>query len=958
MHAASKRCAQFFAIISLALSPFWVAGCNQGEDPAPRAAVRSQTEEPQADKPAPGTVANPEPPGEAPKVAGGPALTSPRGGPSPPVAQSPQPKGDKPIKNDPAALQAFVKSLTSRYPVPDGSPTELLAFIEKLDRRGGQGATEQEAQLDLQFIRHSLIVAADKVLASDARESIRLRAAQVKLDSLRLLAGMDGPGIHERLGEFLDELRRDKQPMLAALGRQQYTEYLLAEVHRGKKVPPEKLVALGKQLAAAESQREAEQARQVAAVLYEQGQQDDAQKIFQLVSRRPAAKLNQGDVAAGAAAEKLADLDFEDLVIAVIDNKPQAEQAFIAALDKMLSAEDESGVFLAASSQAADQLEAFGKHDLAAAVHARVVKAYAGHKDKELARSAKAGLERFQRRRSLPGRKLAVTGAGIGGKPLDWKSYEGKVVLVDFWATWCRPCLAEMPHLKELYGRYHDRGFEIVGVSLDDLERDRERVKAVLDKLDLPWAVVFDQAQAGQQTLAEQCGVAGIPFVVLIGRDGRVIETGLRGQQLENRLEQLLGRVARRPKPGATSLRRAASRGQFLALGAEAEDAAPAGDNGQNNDKPANPNADSPDDSDSEAPAVVAANVNPYSPRKGLSAFELVNFIFDMEEKTESIRRRDGFAEAIVEAADRILADKTAKERFKIIAIQSKFKWLHRDACLGDAKAEERLAAFLKEMKDDQRKQVAAEVAFLTLERRAIEADKLPLEKIPDLLEDLKKFFAEQELTERHLRIASNTVRAINRLADGETREKYFAEFGKLIAKAKDKRLASYGRRLAKPAGGAGGSSKWVGKELEITGVTMLGPDFDWKSYRGKVVLVEFWATWCGPCIKKLPEVKALHKKYKDQGFEVVGISLDKKTEAVTEFMEKHKLPWTILVGESNQDLAKKYGVRGIPTMFLVDREGKVVSVGHGLPAAEQIEKLLAKKNVGEAKEVVPEARK
>ncbi len=73
-----------------------------------------------------------------------------------------------------------------------------------------------------------------------------------------------------------------------------------------------------------------------------------------------------------------------------------------------------------------------------------------------------------RRARLLTGDPVKVSGKTIDGKPFDISQYKGKVVIVDFWATWCGPCLAELPNLKKIYEKYHDRGLEIVGVNLDD----------------------------------------------------------------------------------------------------------------------------------------------------------------------------------------------------------------------------------------------------------------------------------------------------------------------------------------------------------------------------------------------------------------------------------------------------------------------------------------------------------
>ena len=175
--------------------------------------------------------------------------------------------------------------------------------------------------------------------------------------------------------------------------------------------------------------------------------------------------------------------------------------------------------------------------------------------------------------------------------------------------------------------------------------------------------------------------------------------------------------------------------------------------------------------------------------------------------------------------------------------------------------------------------------------------------------------------------MASATVHAVNRLEDDKEREKQFTLFGELFAKSEDRQLARYGKKLA--GGGKGRASDLVGKPLELEGITDLGVPLEWSSYRGKVVLVDFWATWCGPCLREMPHVRALYEELSDSGFEVVAVSLDEDLEALAKFLDENKVPWTNLVGEGAREQATKYGVRGIPTMLLVDKEGKVVAVGN-----------------------------
>jgi thiol-disulfide isomerase/thioredoxin len=131
---------------------------------------------------------------------------------------------------------------------------------------------------------------------------------------------------------------------------------------------------------------------------------------------------------------------------------------------------------------------------------------------------------------------IDFTVTSLNGEKLSPEKYKGKVLLLDFWATWCAPCRQEMPNVIKVYDKYNKHGFEIVGISLD---RNRADLDRYLDKYDLEWPQFFD-GKYWQNEVATLYGVKSIPATYLIDKKGNIRYKSIRGHQLELAVKELL----------------------------------------------------------------------------------------------------------------------------------------------------------------------------------------------------------------------------------------------------------------------------------------------------------------------------------------------------------------------------------------------------------------------------------
>jgi len=350
----------------------------------------------------------------------------------------------------------------------------------------------------------------------------------------------------------------------------------------------------------------------------------------------------------------------------------------------------------------------------------------------------------------------------------------------------------------------------------------------------------------------------------------------------------------------------------------------------ESGDKPAAEKSDKPDAGKTDKPdAEKPAEKDPFVVPEG-SPKELIDYIKGLNRTPlQNLEMMKKARKAVLEAAEKILAGKPNNEEMEF-GVQAKMNMLDSSEQIDD---------FAAQLKKDGHEKFARLVRGHSLQ---VQLRKLTMGKRENMkkpIEEAVKFLEEAPPQGSDIGLALMAGRMSEMSGDNDLAAKTYGSLSKAFAASEDKRIAEFGKTLE----GVVRRLTLLGNKMTVEGKVVGGEALDWSKYLGKVVLVDFWATWCGPCVAEIPNMTKCYELYRDKGFEIVGLSCDRNLDDLEKFLKEKKIPWTIVYGENGPSpTVAYYGVMGIPTMILVGKDGNVVSLSaRGPQLRKKLEKLL-----------------
>jgi thiol-disulfide isomerase/thioredoxin len=436
-------------------------------------------------------------------------------------------------------------------------PRDYVQFLAETDRalQGVMRQVQQQLINEEEYLSLSRQIA-DKKLAAAAKIN-KLANGDQKLEDMAILAQLQGlsqlasnndPGAVEALENMAKQVAEMKSPELAHQAKIVLAGFAISNYVTGQNSDPMAIVDELKQLLAEKDQIGVADFQITQQSLFRLNQKGD-QKAFEELktiavdafvdSTNPGIASTTWLMMVDGSPEKAAlDSATETLMSDDATIEPEAYATVVRDLVRAFPQE----MTLAAITRSLFEIEYSGKVEHAKEL-AKVLEENKAILSELIKPDVESSLKSFNARMALIGETVDLSGLQtLDGQPFDAATLEGKVVLLDFWATWCGPCIREFPTMQRVYEKYRDDGFEIVGINLDE---DLASVEQFQSDRKLPWMLVRssdEKAVAFDTPAAIKMSVDAIPFLVLLGPDGMTKQLHVRGESLDAAVAELLGK--------------------------------------------------------------------------------------------------------------------------------------------------------------------------------------------------------------------------------------------------------------------------------------------------------------------------------------------------------------------------------------------------------------------------------
>lgn len=451
----------------------------------------------------------------------------------------------------------------------------------------------------------------------------------------------------------------------------------------------------------------------------------------------------------------------------------------------------------------------------------------------------------------------------LDGKLVKLSSLRGQYVLIDFWASWCGPCRKEIPNLKKVYEEFKDKGLKLVGVSIDEDEA-KWRKAVTEEKLD------YLQLHDSEKQTMKLYNYSGIPFIVLISPEGVILQKGLRGNKVREKVTEYIDKGTF--KINVTSEKTIS--GKVYLTGIR-------------------------DGRFTKLDSIMVEGTS-FSFNSRISKPDVYRVLSRSAGLDVDICVEPGGNYEINALGNRqsIVKVISGKEQLLINEHQAYIKPFSQQCDALNVKYSnavkennpEQKESFMKELSDAFMRKEKASIDFLKSAPKGFGAIVIASNILIADYEDLRNVY--------------NQLDTVN-YADSY----YFKSF-----KAKYDEAAN----------------KWIqGKEaIDFITTDIKGKKIRLSDYKGKYILLDFWASWCAPCRVKAKELRAVKKQLDRKNIMMFSVNMDDKRELWEKATKEDHIDW-VNTSELNKfkenQIAKDYKVTQLPTLFLLDPQGKIM---------------------------------